>query len=143
MSNESKRLVDFRLQSSLRKNCAEEINEFCKKEWDEVKDARGAAEDANHRVVICLRKQFAAKELRLRPQCRMEVRRIIMESELDPKLDPPFYRACKEEIGRLCGEKIIASKGSYHLTCYLLQFLVFWLFVSNVFLHFPPLSSIW
>lgn len=39
-----------------------------------------------------------------------------MESELDPKLDPPFYRACKDEIGKVCGEKVIASKGiSFHL----------------------------
>lgn len=37
------------------------------------------------------------------------MRQLIIDSELDERLDKPFYRSCKTEIGRLCGHAVMQS----------------------------------
>lgn len=85
----------------------QEISKFCSKEFREIMDKNDdPALKAYNPVIQCLRREFARKDTRLGFECRVEIREIIIASELDERLDPPFYKACTKEIGRLCSDKL-------------------------------------
>lgn len=114
------------LQPSLREKCSGDIKLFCGEAvqaMKKIRDMPGKERNLLERdgkrnpVLICLRKQFAITNKQtktLSAPCRMEVQQIIMESEVDPRLDPPFYAACKKELARgECGQKVATGSASH------------------------------
>jgi Golgi apparatus protein 1 len=104
-------VTDIRLQPKLRHSCKHEIDTHCKHEMDKIKMRKASEDDNTNTVVICLRKAFITKDQPLGAECYEEVKSIIMESELDPRLDPPFYQACKQDIKDNCPHEIISGLG--------------------------------
>ncbi|BDA41257.1 probable Golgi apparatus protein 1 [Coccomyxa sp. Obi] len=90
-----KRAADFRLDSTLREVCADDIEAVCGYERDSLDTVEGF--DA--RVIQCL--QDYRDEL-AGPECRKQVHVLTQRASQDIRFDEPLADACYEDRARLC-----------------------------------------
>ncbi|CAG9864486.1 unnamed protein product [Phyllotreta striolata] len=88
------RNTNYQLNPSLQKNCALDMNKFCKRE---LKTADRKPEDS---IIKCLKNQF--KLSKLSTKCEQEMAEILRERALDVNMDPLLRVMCKQELETIC-----------------------------------------
>uniref|UniRef100_A0A915AS27 Golgi apparatus protein 1 n=1 Tax=Parascaris univalens TaxID=6257 RepID=A0A915AS27_PARUN len=106
---------DVRLNPSLLDACREEAEKYCPEDYKKINDPQYAKKTLEGVFMACLRTQYAdpRKGVLLKPKCKDEIAKVVLESEFDVQLDPLLYRACKETISKHCANKVIAGGGSF------------------------------
>ncbi|CAD6195709.1 unnamed protein product [Caenorhabditis auriculariae] len=109
---------DVRLRPGLLNACRKEAETYCPDDMKKLNMPQYSQQVLDGVVVSCLRDKFRQSisdksQINFSQQCTHEVSRTIVEAELDPKLDPPLYNACKSVISLHCSEAVIASGGHF------------------------------
>lgn len=90
-----RRATDFRLDSALAEQCADDIEDVCGYEKESLDNIEGF--DA--RVIQCL--QDYRDEL-LDPQCKQQVHKLTQRASEDIRFDEPLADACYEDRAKFC-----------------------------------------
>ena len=90
-----RRATDFRLDSTLRETCKQDIDEICGYEKDSLDSIAGY--DA--RVIQCLQDY---KEDLVVDECKASVKKLTERAAQDIRFDEPLADACYEDRARLC-----------------------------------------
>ncbi|VDK41856.1 unnamed protein product [Anisakis simplex] len=108
-------LRDVRLHPTLLDACRDEAEQYCPDDFKKINDPKYARQTLEGVFVLCLRTQYAdpRKGLLLKPKCKDEIAKVILESEFDVELDPLLYHACRDTITKHCANKVIAGGGSF------------------------------
>ncbi|KRY36921.1 Golgi apparatus protein 1 -like protein [Trichinella spiralis] len=102
---------DIRLMPVLYSSCSKEIRELCKNEYTLLKSFPD--EDIQGKVIGCLRQWLTENNSKMSDKCRIELKHVIYNTEIDPTLDIPFYTACKSELDRLCADGYATGVGGH------------------------------
>ncbi|CAI4232920.1 unnamed protein product [Auanema sp. JU1783] len=107
---------DVRLRPGLLNACRDEIKTYCPEDLDKINKPQYAQTMLKGVVVGCLREQYrrsAHEQIHLGAPCKEEITKAILEAELDPKLDPSLYDACKPTIEKHCSASVIQTGGNF------------------------------
>ena len=107
---------DIRLQPGLLQACRDDVKEHCPNENQQLTSNAANQQELEGTVLACLRRVITERTFgqvknrkMVSQNCINEVHRVILESEYDPQLDVPFYKACKSSIESLCSKTLVGG----------------------------------
>ncbi|TMS33552.1 hypothetical protein L596_001281 [Steinernema carpocapsae] len=106
---------DIRLRPGLLQACREDARQHCPQDFNKISDPKYQQTVLEGVIVGCLREKFSQMrgQIHLAANCKAEISKVIVESELDIELDRPLYESCKSTIEHHCRDKVIESGGSF------------------------------
>ncbi|KAI3428234.1 hypothetical protein D9Q98_006614 [Chlorella vulgaris] len=101
--------ADYQLNFGLREHCAEDIEELCEQQADQIALAEGYGADSQ--VIGCLETQ---RDRIRSKRCREEVHRQMQHEAEDLRFDHELAKACHSDVKLLCGDVVPGSARVIH-----------------------------